>query len=81
MFYLETQPYQGPVTVCKRSPITGARLSEDEVTPSTIKAQLRARPEANTIETPISAKARISSEWSQWLEDRKARFEQEASNA
>jgi hypothetical protein len=78
MFYLETTPYQGPVTVCKRSPITGKRLSEDEVTPDTIKAQLRSRPEATTIDTPISAKARLKDEWSQWLEERTARFKEEA---
>ena len=79
--YSEFKPYDGIVTIARRSPVTGKRLTEDEVTPDTIKTQLRARPEATTIETPINAKARISSEWSEWLESRKARFEQEASNA
>jgi hypothetical protein len=72
------KPYQGPITVCKRSPITGKRLSEDEVTPDTIKAQLRARPESNTIETTAGIKARLSSEWSQWQNERTARFQEEA---
>jgi hypothetical protein len=74
----QEQPYQGIVTIARRSPVTGARLDESDVMPNTIKAQLRARPEANTIETPISAKARLKDEWSQWLEDRKARFQEEA---
>jgi hypothetical protein len=76
----QEQPYMGAVTIARRSPITGARLDEADVMPNDYKKELRSRPEATTIETPISAKARIRGEWSQWLEERKARF-QEAHNA
>ena len=74
----QEKPYDGIVTIARRSPVTGARLDESDVMPNTIKAQLRARPEANTIETPISAKARIKDEWSQWKNERTARFKEEA---
>ena len=74
------QQYMGAVTIARRSPITGARLDEADVMPNDYKAQLRARPEATTIETPTRAKARIKDEWSQWKNERTARFK-EVSNA
>jgi hypothetical protein len=77
----QEQQYMGAVTVARRSPITGARLDEADVMPGDYKKHLRSRPEATTIETPISAKARLKDEWSQWKEERKSRFEQEAHNA
>jgi hypothetical protein len=78
MIYLEHKLYGGPVTVCKRAPVTGQRLSETEVMPGTIKAQLRSRPDQVAIDTQSSIKAKLASEWSQWRADRQARFEREA---